>query len=163
MRLLASSLSDIDLGGLVERTGWMLLHSVWQFAFLALLLVVLERVLAKRSSTARYVTASIALCLMVASSVATYALVDVAEADEQPTGAAQQKNAKNVPAVHFNGYALESQRLHAIYVDNKRMTPEEWDEYPEPSTAHEAGHASNGSASIVNSNESSNHSGDGKA
>ena len=37
-----------------DRIGWVLVHSLWQFALVALLAVVLQRALQRRSATTRY-------------------------------------------------------------------------------------------------------------
>src|SRR5689334_1881014 len=56
----------------VERLGWVLVHSVWQFAFIALAALVLQRVLQRASSATRYWLLLLALVTMVVAPVATW-------------------------------------------------------------------------------------------
>jgi beta-lactamase regulating signal transducer with metallopeptidase domain/Leucine-rich repeat (LRR) protein len=62
-----------DSSGIVERFGLVLLHSLWQFAFLALLASVIAKAL-RGSSTARYGVFSVAMALSVAAAAATWLL-----------------------------------------------------------------------------------------
>src|SRR5687767_12339428 len=59
---------------LVERLGWVLVHSLWQFAILAILAGVLVRALRRNSATARYNVLVITMALSVAAPVATWLL-----------------------------------------------------------------------------------------
>ena len=59
----------------MHRLGWTLLHSVWQFALLALLLALILAALRRRSANLRYATACAGLAVMLALSLTTYCLV----------------------------------------------------------------------------------------
>ncbi|MCA9062795.1 MAG: M48 family metalloprotease [Planctomycetaceae bacterium] len=58
--------------GLIERTGWVLFHSLWQFALLALILACLERLFFQRSANVKYVAASLALSGMAVCAAITF-------------------------------------------------------------------------------------------
>ena len=58
----------------VERLGWVLVHSLWQFVFVALLAVVMVQALRRRSAATRYGVLVVALALLVAAPVATWML-----------------------------------------------------------------------------------------
>ena len=55
-----------------DRIGWMLVHSLWQFALVALLAVVLQWALQRRSATTRYCALLAAMFVMVAVPVVTW-------------------------------------------------------------------------------------------
>ncbi len=55
-----------------ERIGWVLVHSLWQFALVALLAVLLQRALQRRSAITRYRALLVAVFLLVAVPVATW-------------------------------------------------------------------------------------------
>ena len=61
----------------VERLGWMLVHSLWQLAIVAVLAAVLLRLLRNRSARMRYAMAVAMLALMAVGPVATWCLVSV--------------------------------------------------------------------------------------
>jgi len=72
-------LTDVLSSPTVGRLGWMLLHSVWQFACIAVVLWAAMTVLRRRSANVRYLAACFALLAALASSVVTFHLVpDVA-------------------------------------------------------------------------------------
>ncbi|MGB7160440.1 MAG: M56 family metallopeptidase, partial [Tepidisphaeraceae bacterium] len=54
-----------------ERVGWMLIHSLWQGAIIALALAVALRLLRRSTAQARYVVACLALVALVIAPVAT--------------------------------------------------------------------------------------------
>ncbi|MGO8745879.1 MAG: M56 family metallopeptidase [Thermoguttaceae bacterium] len=56
----------------VDRIGWALVHSLWQFALVALVAIGLQRVLRRRPATTRYRAFLAAMCVMVAVPVATW-------------------------------------------------------------------------------------------
>ena len=56
----------------IDRLGWVLVHSVWQFAFIALAAMVLERGMRRCSAAARYWALLLALGAMAAAPVATW-------------------------------------------------------------------------------------------
>jgi len=51
---------------MIERGGWTLLHSIWEFAAVAGILALILRLLGSASARIRYLTATIALALMLA-------------------------------------------------------------------------------------------------
>src|SRR5262245_23647743 len=59
----------------VHRIGWMLLHSLWQSAMVALLLAVILKWLRCAPAEARYFVACVALMLMVAVPASTSSIV----------------------------------------------------------------------------------------
>ena len=56
----------------VERLGWVLVHSLWQFALMALLAGVTVQALRRRSAALRYVVLVVALVVSVAAPLATW-------------------------------------------------------------------------------------------
>ena len=56
----------------VERLGWVLVHSLWQFALMALLAGVTVRALRRRSAALRYVVLVAAMAVSVAAPVMTW-------------------------------------------------------------------------------------------
>ncbi len=65
-------LSDMLASAVVQRLGWTLLHSVWQFTLVAILLSALLVALRRSSANTRYLTACIGLVAMLTTSMATY-------------------------------------------------------------------------------------------
>ncbi len=61
---------------LVERLGWTLIHSLWQFAAIASLLCIVLRLLKERSAKARYISACIALFAMIVVAASTFGVID---------------------------------------------------------------------------------------
>jgi beta-lactamase regulating signal transducer with metallopeptidase domain len=61
----------------VERLGWMLVHSLWQLAIVAVLAAVLLRWLRNRSARSRYAVAVAMLALMAIGPVVTWCLISV--------------------------------------------------------------------------------------
>ena len=59
----------------VERLGWMLVHSLWQLAIVAVLAAVLLRLLRNRSARMRYAVAVAMLALMAIGPAATWCFV----------------------------------------------------------------------------------------
>lgn len=62
---------------LIERMGWVLIHSLWQFALLSLLSGVVALALSRRSAQSRYLFHVITMAGFVVSSIATWSLVRV--------------------------------------------------------------------------------------
>src|SRR6266571_2230925 len=56
----------------IERLGWVLVHSVWLFALIALVVMVLERAMRRCSSGARYGVFLLALGAMTLAPAATW-------------------------------------------------------------------------------------------
>ena len=61
----------------VERIGWTLVHSVWQFATVAVVATVVHRILKRRSANARYVAAVTALGLMLVVAGVTWSVISI--------------------------------------------------------------------------------------
>lgn len=59
----------------IERLGWLLIHSIWQFAILALVIAVLLRLLRSAPATVRYWASLLALGIMVIAPVVTFLLL----------------------------------------------------------------------------------------
>ncbi len=57
---------------LVERLGWVLVHSLWQFALVALLAGVIARAMRRSSSAARYGALVVAMAVMIVVPLATW-------------------------------------------------------------------------------------------
>jgi len=57
---------------MVDRLGWVLVHSLWQFALWAFVAMLLQRTMRRSSATARYATCVLTLGLMPLSAVATW-------------------------------------------------------------------------------------------
>ena len=79
-----TSLSHVLSTALAERIGWTLLHSLWQFALLAVLLAGASEVLRRRSANLRYVAGCFALTAMLVVSGTTFCLLPAASS---PTAA----------------------------------------------------------------------------
>lgn len=59
---------------LVERLGWVLVHSLWQFTLIAFVAAIVVRLLGRRRAAARYAVLVGAMAVLVASPVATWCL-----------------------------------------------------------------------------------------
>jgi hypothetical protein len=59
----------------VERLGWVLVHSVWQFALIALLAGALVRALRQYSAATRYGVLVVAMAMLVATPFVTWLLM----------------------------------------------------------------------------------------
>ncbi len=57
---------------MVDRLGWVLIHSLWQFALLACIAMLLQRAMRRSSAAARYATCVSAIGLMVLAAAATW-------------------------------------------------------------------------------------------
>ena len=64
-----SILSELLSSAIVQRLGWTLLHSVWQFALIAILLSALLAALRKRSANTRYLAACVGLVAMLTTDI----------------------------------------------------------------------------------------------
>ncbi len=60
---------------LIERLGWVLVHSLWQFAVIAILAAVVARMLRRSSSMLRYPFLVFSLGLIVAAPIVTGVLL----------------------------------------------------------------------------------------
>ena len=79
-------LRDILASDAVYRLGWTLLHSIWQGVAIATVLLAVLWGLRRRSPNARYLTACIALIMMMAAPVVTFWLVPAPVAHSSPAG-----------------------------------------------------------------------------
>lgn len=80
----------------VERLGWVLVHSLWQFGLIAVLAAVVVRLLRRNSAAARYAVLCMAMLLIVVVPAATWMLLpafssgslpdDLVRAFESPAG-----------------------------------------------------------------------------
>ena len=61
----------------VQKLAWTLVHSTWQFAAIALLLLVGRRMMRHATSQVRYIWLVVGMTGMIAASVATFAVVQV--------------------------------------------------------------------------------------
>lgn len=61
----------------IERLGWVLVHSFWQFAAVALLAGLTVRAMRKCSATTRYGVLVVAMAVSVAAPMATWMLVEI--------------------------------------------------------------------------------------
>lgn len=93
--------SSLVSAGMIERLGWVLLHSLWQFALLALAASAIAR--AFRHSSARYGVFTVALALSVAASAATWLLqpVDYFH-DAPPQSASTPTSVEELPDGFFS-------------------------------------------------------------
>jgi len=68
------ALTEIAQMPVVQRLGWVLVHSFWQIAILGLLLVLVRSVMRRASSQSRYVAACVGLVLSAAIPLLTYVM-----------------------------------------------------------------------------------------
>lgn len=68
---LLESLASLVSGETVERFGWVLVHSLWQFAVLAMLAFFLDRLLKRRMAVLRYATLLAGLMIMMTTPIVT--------------------------------------------------------------------------------------------
>jgi beta-lactamase regulating signal transducer with metallopeptidase domain len=96
---------------LVENIGWTLLHSFWQIAFAALVLLLFLRViLHSASANARYLAAVFALCISFILPVVTF--VQLASANS-PTNIFLSDNSKTNRAERLNNDARQTEDFKA--------------------------------------------------
>src|SRR5437899_1130054 len=74
----------------VERLGWVLVHSLWQFAVAALIAAVVVRALRRRSAEVRYAVLVAAMGVAVAAPMATWMLLPGARHDDSRPVAASE-------------------------------------------------------------------------
>ena len=65
-------LAGIQAPGLIDRLGWMVVHSLWLGLLVALGLAAALRLLARTSPQARYVAGCVALTVLLGSTVAAF-------------------------------------------------------------------------------------------
>ncbi|HRA88188.1 MAG TPA: M56 family metallopeptidase, partial [Planctomycetaceae bacterium] len=66
-----------SLSQFVERLGWVLVHSLWQFALITIVSILAARVLRRNSSALRYGLLVAAMGFMVAAAIVTWSVVPV--------------------------------------------------------------------------------------
>jgi beta-lactamase regulating signal transducer with metallopeptidase domain len=74
--------TDVLGSSLIERLGWVLLHSIWQVALIAAVFTIAIRAMAHLSANARYAVGCVALLLMIAVPLITFFLVTTPIHDE---------------------------------------------------------------------------------
>jgi ankyrin repeat protein/beta-lactamase regulating signal transducer with metallopeptidase domain len=97
---------------LIDRLGWMLLHSVWQIALIGCVHAMFSSQLRRRSANARYLAGCVALLLMAAAPAATF-LWSVTPEHSSGDNALSQ----NEPAAPFHTPAAatpQEGRSHAV-------------------------------------------------
>ena len=88
---------------IVERLGWVLVHSMWQFAAVAIMAAVIAKILRRSSATARYGVLVIAMAMTVvapcvtwifipASGVASALREDTVAIESQPSNASEDES-----------------------------------------------------------------------
>jgi hypothetical protein len=82
----------------VERLGWTLVHSLWQFALAALLASMAVRALRRRSAATRYGVLVVALAVAAAAPVATWILQSGNAPDHSANRAASAPGRDSSPA-----------------------------------------------------------------
>jgi beta-lactamase regulating signal transducer with metallopeptidase domain len=80
----------------VHRIGWVLVHSLWQFALVALLAVVLRRALQRFSGSVRYVALLTAMSLIVIAPVVTWFFPWSSDAPAMATGSGRAQTAERI-------------------------------------------------------------------
>lgn len=84
-----------------DRIGWVLVHSLWQFALVAVLAVALQWALKRCSASTRYRALLAAMCILVAGPVATWFSPWVADATAVAANSRPvEKPAENPPSRH---------------------------------------------------------------
>ena len=66
---------SLSFASCVDRLGWVLVHSLWQFVLLTLGALVLQRALHRCSAVARYWALLVMMCAMALAPVATWSLL----------------------------------------------------------------------------------------
>src|SRR6516162_9128692 len=107
LRVIAWPISE----SFVERLGWMLVHSLWQFALVALLAGLSVRTMRYSSAAARSGVLLFALAALIAAPIATWILtpsgVPDHSAGQRTTAAGQKSHAPTTPgtdtSLHQNG------------------------------------------------------------
>ena len=74
MSLLLESIASLVSPDVVEGIGWLLVHSLWQFAVIALLAFSLVRILTRRTAVLRYGRALLAMEEFLSSETSSFAL-----------------------------------------------------------------------------------------
>jgi beta-lactamase regulating signal transducer with metallopeptidase domain len=75
MNMSNSFLASMFPSPLVERIGWLLVHTLWQFALIAGLVLVLARLMRRQSAAVHYTLQTAALLLMVVAPVGSWFLL----------------------------------------------------------------------------------------
>jgi osmotically-inducible protein OsmY len=99
----------------VERLGWVLVHSLWQFAFVALLAGVTVQALRRCSAATRYGVLVVALALVGAAPVATW-IIQPGVARDPSAGPGQAANAATGSGANTSPLANHSRPADKIMV-----------------------------------------------
>jgi formylglycine-generating enzyme required for sulfatase activity/beta-lactamase regulating signal transducer with metallopeptidase domain len=70
-----TDLLNVFSSSVMERLGWTLLHSLWQFTLIAVVLGVVLALIPRRAANVRYLTACVALLAMLIVGATTYGLL----------------------------------------------------------------------------------------
>ena len=68
-------IASLQFASCVDRLGWVLVHSLWQFALLMLVALVLQRALQRCSAVTRYWALLATMCATIIAPVATWGLL----------------------------------------------------------------------------------------
>ena len=99
----------------VERIGWMLLHSVWQIALVAVVYAWVASLLRSRSANSRYLVGCVAILLMVFAPVVTLCL-------SQPTSPLVTDVATATSDVPQQGAIPESHESDFVVLDKSSQS-----------------------------------------
>ena len=83
---LSASLSSLMPAAVVDRIGWLLVHSLWQFLLIALLASFLDRAMRHRSASGRYLMLLATLLLMVVAPVWTWCMLPIEDSAASALG-----------------------------------------------------------------------------
>src|SRR5262245_9165408 len=106
----------------VERIGWLLVYSVWQFALIALLMAIVLRVMRRAPAGVRYAVALVGWGLMLMAPALTWSLlpaptgrIEIVAADPDPAPVDVTPPPVNAQAIQPSpAEALESTLLQVI-------------------------------------------------
>ncbi len=96
---------------IIERLGWVLIHSLWQFGVIAIFAAVIVSILRRRPSVTRYGVLVVAMTLMVITSCVTWILISAsptASASGYDIDASLYREADAVPLADLSASALVS-------------------------------------------------------
>ncbi len=116
-------------GTVVERLGWVLVHSLWQFALVALLAGIAVRAMWRSSAASRYGVLLVAMMAMVGAVPATWMFLPIDVADRSASQAAPapaQESAAITNANHADEVPLPTNSNSATDSIVEGPTPEFW-------------------------------------
>ena len=132
---------SLDLASCVDRLGWVLVHSLWQFALLMLVALVLQCALQRCSAVTRYWALLATMCATIIAPVATWcwlpaeppaaatpivaSRIDAVAIEFAPAGADQEARSTPPPIVEpYN--ELESPRMEVEPPSMARTAEDPW-------------------------------------